>query len=127
MRGHGPAGDPLCVLIVEDDPALSENLEEILRGFGFRVSTVATADGALDSLEHAHADCVLTDRRLPGQDGISLLEELRRRQVTVPAIVMSGFVEPDHIRRAAELGVIDVQSKPVNLKRLHEVLGRLAS
>lgn len=127
LRTPGASGKALRVLIVEDDPALSENLSEILRGFGFQVSAVSSADRALEFLEQEHADCLLTDVRLPGQGGIAMLEELRRRHVTVPAIVMSGFVEPDHLRRATELGVIDVQSKPVNLERLHDVLDRLAS
>jgi DNA-binding NtrC family response regulator len=117
----------LIVLLVEDDPELSDNLTEILQSFGCNVRAYANAAGALSFLEREHADCLLTDLRLPGQDGMAMLEELRRRQVMIPTIVMSGFVEPEHVRRAAELGVLDVQSKPINLQRLQHILERIAS
>ncbi len=115
----------LEILIVEDDPALAENLTEILCGFGFGVSAVKSAEGALAHLADQAVDCILTDLKLPGKGGIELIEELRKRDSAVPAIVMSGFVEQSCLDRASSLGVIDIQSKPVDLPRLQTTLSEL--
>ena len=120
-----PEHQRLEILIVEDDAALAENLTEILCGFGFGVSTVESAEGALAHLENRPVDCILTDLKLPGKGGIELIEELRKRDSAVPAIVMSGFVEQSCLDRANSLGVIDVQSKPVDLPRLQTTLSEL--
>lgn len=77
------------VLIVEDDQALCSGLVEIIKRSGRHVDFVADGEQALEQL--TRADVLVTDLRLPGMDGISLLKEIRKRQKYPEIIVMTAY------------------------------------
>ena len=115
-RGH--------VLFVEDDEQVTE-LETIrLQRLGYEVTTRTNGKAALDAVADVPApiDLVLTDYAMPKMNGLELARELRRRDIDVPIILMSGFsaqVSEDDVREA---GVLEFLRKPVSTTVLRDAL-----
>src|SRR5262245_27435145 len=82
-----PAGR--IVLTVDDDPAVRSSLQFCLELEGFQVRTFASGSELLDEPNMPPSGCLVIDYRLPGMNGLELLAELRRRNVTLPAIVVT--------------------------------------
>lgn len=114
------------ILIVDDDVTFALMLRTWLSKRGFEaesVSSVAAARQALSAGGHA---LVLSDMRLPDEDGIALLEWMAREGIAVPAIVMTGYAEIGNAVRSMKSGASDYIAKPVNpeelLRKIREVL-----
>jgi two-component system KDP operon response regulator KdpE len=98
-------------LVIEDDPAVVHMLTSVLDYGGFTSETVATAEGAIQSIERKAFDAILLDLGLPDANGGELIS-LIRRQSRVPLIVVSGReTERDKIE-ALDLGADDYVPKP---------------
>lgn len=81
------------VIVVDDDRGLRTALRYSLEIDGFDVVSCATGETLLDLALPQTAACLVVDQRLPGISGIEALEALRRRQVTIPAIVMTSAAD----------------------------------
>src|ERR671922_350095 len=83
------------VLIVDDDLALLEALPEALRlrMSGVTVDAADSAAAALDRIAAHDYDAIVTDIKMPGMDGLSLLAEIRRRQPDTPVLMITGHRE----------------------------------
>ena len=117
-----PSEAPSCmsVLIVEDEPGVAKVLGMLLRGRGHTCQRFETAEGAQAALEAGLAvDVVLCDQRLPGSDGLSLLQWLNERSHPAAArfVLMSGFTCPSGYEGP-------FLSKPFSPKELLKALGR---
>jgi two-component system cell cycle sensor histidine kinase/response regulator CckA len=114
--GHGET-----VLVVEDEAPVRHTLAHLLAELNYQVLTASSAENALD-IHAAHAGqiaLVLTDLVMPGMGGLGLVRELRRREVPVPVVMMSGYVGES---RATVEGVMAWVEKPVTARRLGLVL-----
>ena len=111
------------VLMVEDDPEVVALVTTYLRGQGLRVSAVNAGRPALDLLSHATVDVVLLDLGLPGEDGLSILRELRAVWGG-PVIIVSGRGEAVERVVGLELGADDYVAKPFDFR---ELLARIRS
>lgn len=100
------------VHLVEDSAAMRATIMAILECSGFRVREHANAGGLLSEGCLPDADCVLTDLRLPGIDGLSLLTRLRAVGSVVPVIVVTGHGDVALAVRAMKLGACDFIEKP---------------
>ena len=78
------------IAIVEDDVAVRNSLEFTLGARGYDVCAYACADDALGSPIPGGADCFVIDYNLPDRDGVALLQEMRRRRETCPAILIAS-------------------------------------
>jgi signal transduction histidine kinase len=110
------------LLLVEDDPDLAENLAEIVNGMGCETVVAESAERALELLETQSFAAMITDVRLPGLDGIELLQRLRSRGLLLPVVVISALAEPGVVRRAEESGALDVMHKPIDFTRLAQLV-----
>jgi DNA-binding NtrC family response regulator len=108
------------VLVVEDEEKLRRVLELQLRSAGFDVDQAGTAEAALPLAERA--DLVLTDLRLPGMDGLSLLATVRRQNSAVPVIVMTAFGSVETAVEAMKAGAADFLIKPFSLDHLMTIV-----
>jgi DNA-binding NtrC family response regulator len=116
----------LRVLIVDDDPALLQALPETLR---LRMSgvTVDTADSALAALDRVTArdyDAIVTDIKMPGMDGLTLLAEILGRRPDTPTLMITGHGEYDLALRALRGGAYDFIQKPIDRDRFVASLQR---
>jgi two-component system sensor histidine kinase/response regulator len=106
----------LSVLIVDDDVALLEALPETLRlrMGGVSVETADSAATALDRMSHQDYDVIVTDIRMPGMDGLKLLEEIRTRQPDTPTLIITGHGDNDLVVHALRGGARDFIQKPID-------------
>ena len=124
MNTHPP------VFVVDDEEVVRTSLARLLRALGVPSQTFASAEAflaGLADLRHAADGCLLVDIRMPGMNGIDLLEELARRQIALPAIVMTGHTDETSVRRLEMLQTIGVLEKPFSVAQLKAMLGRWRS
>jgi two-component system response regulator (stage 0 sporulation protein F) len=100
---------------------LAENIAEILQLDGYVTSVAASAEEALAMILVPHPEIVVTDYRLPGIDGASLVRRLRAMGVRARAIVISAFTDERTIEDAQSAGAAFV-AKPVDLRTLGQLL-----
>jgi DNA-binding NtrC family response regulator len=107
---------PLSVLIVDDDVALLEALPEALRlrMGGVTVETADSAAAALDRIADRDYDAIVTDIRMPGMDGLKLLDEIRTRKPDVPTLIITGHGDNDLVVHALRGGARDFIQKPID-------------
>jgi CheY-like chemotaxis protein len=101
------------VLIVDDEPDSAEFVATFLKKAGHKAQCVPNGRDALKALIEEYPDAVVLDVRMPGMDGISLLEILRSylRWESIPVVVLTAHATPAQIQRARELGVRHVFHK----------------
>jgi DNA-binding NtrC family response regulator len=117
----------LQVLVVDDDDAVRETIAETLEEEGFGVQTASGAESALAALARTRPDVVLSDIRMPGMDGLELLDLLRARAPDVDVLLMTAYEDMPTVARAMRDGAFDFLVKPLRPDRLLEVLARVAS
>jgi two-component system response regulator RegX3 len=105
------------ILIVEDEPALSEPLAYLLTREGYETSVVADGAAALTSFDQSGADLVLLDLMLPGLSGTEVCRELRQRS-SVPIIMLTAKDSEVDIVVGLELGADDYVTKPYSTREL---------
>ena len=114
------------ILIVEDDLTFSTMLKTWLGKKGFEVETAGTNARARKQIAARQYDLILSDLRLPDQDGIHLLSWLRSKECTTPVIIMTSYAEIQTAVQAMKQGASDYISKPVQpdelLKKIHEAI-----
>ena len=101
------------VFIVDDDPAVSEGLKELVRTIQLKVETFATAQAFLESYHPSRPGCLVLDVRLPGMSGLRLQDELIARGITLPIIFISGHGDLAMAVEAMKKGAYDFMEKPV--------------
>ena len=122
----------ISVLIVEDDITFSLMLKTWLRKKGFQVETVTSVTDAKKKLEGTHPfKLILSDLRLPDQDGIDLLRWLKEKQKQTTVIMMTSYADIHTAVQAIKLGAADYISKPINpeelLKKIKELVNESAT
>jgi two-component system, NtrC family, response regulator AtoC len=104
------------IVLVEDDDALRTALAELLRRAGHQVSNCP--DGAMGLKAVDEADLLVTDLRMPGFDGLSLLREARLRRPSLQVIVMTGYGSIGSAVEAMRLGARAYLTKPFEIEEL---------
>jgi two-component system response regulator FixJ len=110
------------VFVVDDEEPVRASLAKLLRAIGFPVQTFASANAFLESDAAAAEGCLLLDLRMPGMSGIDLIEELHRRQLTVPTIVMTGHTDMRSVQRLEAYPLIGFLEKPFSVTQLKSML-----
>src|SRR5262249_51253633 len=87
--------------------------------------TVTNGKAALDRLQKHTYSLFLTDLRMPGLDGMKLIEEIRKQQLPVSIIVMTGHGSIDQAVKAMRLGAADFLTKPIDIDHLRLVISRV--
>jgi DNA-binding NtrC family response regulator len=111
------------VLIVDDERLIRWSLTQELRD-RFTVYTAASVEEAHDILNRVHVDAVVTDLKMPDEDGIRLVEEIRAKRPDVAILVISAYCVPTIRRHLDELGVIASLSKPFKIAEVRALLER---
>ena len=106
------------ILVVEDDGAIREGLVDVLNFEGFEVVEAADAPAGLEAAKRLSCDLVLLDLMLPGGDGFSVLEELRKTRPTLPVIILTAKGQEGDRVRGLKLGADDYVVKPFGVKEL---------
>jgi DNA-binding response OmpR family regulator len=105
------------ILLVEDEPSISEIVELYLKRAGFQVHALKDGHSAMQSLEHELPDLLVLDLMLPGMDGLSITRWLRDRS-EVPIIMLTARREESDRIAGLELGADDYVVKPFSPQEL---------
>ena len=113
------------ILIVDDDDGVRENLAELFQVVGYSVVTAGSAPEAMGKLAHHDVDLLLTDYRMPGPNGVELIESARRVKPGLRAILMTAFgdsfTEIESVRR----GAIGYVNKPFEADEITNLVSRI--
>jgi two-component system, LuxR family, response regulator FixJ len=116
--------DTATIFVVDDEASVRQALTEMLNVFGYKVEAHPTAEDLLQSLDPRQVGCIVADVRMPGMDGIELVHELARRNVTVPVVVFSGHADIAMAVAAIKAGAEDFIEKPIDDSKLVAAINR---
>lgn len=110
------------ILVVDDDPATREILEDKLSHSGYRVTSVPDAEAALQRISAVDPQLVISDIRLPGIDGLSLLRRVLRDLESVDVVMITAHEDMSTAIEAMKSGAFDYVVKPVDLEKLDQLV-----
>jgi DNA-binding response OmpR family regulator len=114
------------ILVVDDEEAVLDTLQDILENAGYRVVTAQNGQKALEKAQVIPFDAILVDLKLPDIDGADLILRLPKNHEMI-TIIITGFSTPEEGAKAADCGADDFLVKPVQPQELLKTLAtRLA-
>ncbi len=121
--------DGLQVLVVDSDPDSRYLLAMIFQGYGVETIAATSAGEALEILKQVKPDLLISEIRLPKEDGYSLMHKVKafemQRQVEIPAIALTVHAREDDRARALSVGFGKHLSKPFDIDELIETVACL--
>lgn len=108
----------LSLLLVEDDASLLEELTIFLSDFFDTIDVATNAEDAYEKFLSAPYDLIITDIKLPRQDGLSFIEKIKKNSPLQMVIVISAYKEVDYFLKSIELGIYSFLTKPFNSQQL---------
>jgi len=115
---------PPRILLVEDEPDLRASTAQALDLAGFSVHDLAQADRALDLVGFGFPGVVVTDIRMPGLDGLTLMNRIHEIDRDIPVILITGHGDVQLAVRAMREGAYDFIEKPFSTPQLTEIAAR---
>ena len=117
-------GNPLQILVVDDEKVTRELVVKYLERDSHRVVTASTAEEALSKVHEAEFDLILTDLQMPGKSGIEFAKEMHDAHAGIPLVIFSGCEsEPEVLPE----GVNAFMRKPISSEELRRVLTKVAA
>jgi two-component system response regulator FixJ len=110
------------VFVIDDEEPVRLSLAKLLRAMGFPTRVFPSAASYLESDAVGVDSCLLLDLRMPGMSGIDLIEELRRRALSIPIIVMTGQADTKSVQRLEAFPLLGFLEKPFSVEQLRELL-----
>lgn len=110
------------ILVVDDDSTFCLMLQSYLTKYGFSVTSTSNVDMALDIIKKSEMDLILSDYRMPGKDGMEMLEAVKKTDPDLPLILMTSYGDIRLAVKAMKLGAYDYITKPVNPTELLELV-----
>ncbi len=119
----------LNVLVVDDEPGIRTGIERILRNFtvgypfieedfSFNTKSVETGEEALDIINNENIDIVLLDNKLPGIEGIEVLEQIKKQNIDVEVMMITSYASLDLAVKATHNGAFNFVPKPFTPQEL---------
>jgi FixJ family two-component response regulator len=112
------------VFVIDDEEPVRAGLARLLRAIGVTSVTFESAESFLNTYDPDVEGCLLVDIRMPGMSGLDLIEELGRRKISLPTIVMTGHADSRAMERLAALNTMGFLEKPFRVAELKDVLRR---
>jgi excisionase family DNA binding protein len=119
-RGDGKdrPGDRPRILVVDDEQAVRDLLAKTLTMADYDVDAAPDGASAIDRLRAVEYDLLITDLKMPGMDGLSVIREARRTAPDLPVIIITGYSTEASAIEAINLGVAGYLTKPFRLPRI---------
>ncbi len=121
--GSRSASSSPTLLVVDDEEGIRHILRDVAELAGFKVVTHASGREALEFLRGQHADLAAVDLHMPDLGGIDVLRAIREVDSECQVILMTGQATIESAVEAVKLGAVDYLTKPLDFKRLRELLG----
>jgi len=118
--------DKLNILIVEDGQSQREMLKDFLAREGHRVTEAEDGNTAIRQVQGGHFDLLLLDFKMPGMNGIEVLEKIKNINPTISVIMMTAYGTIETAVDAMKLGAVDYIPKPIDLDQLLALVSRIS-
>ena len=116
---------PMSILIVDDESAIRETCAAVAQQSGMKAVAVATAEEALDVLEHSPIDILLTDLKLPQTNGLELLKQVHDLHPEIAVVVLTQYGTIESAVEVTRMGAVDYVTKPFRIEELQSRLERV--
>ncbi len=113
------------VLIVDDEVDMALAIKESLKRFGFKPAVYHNPVDVLSELNLSDFSLIITDMKMPKMNGIEFLQEIRKKGIFVPVIVITGYGTVENAVDAMKLGATDYIMKPFSFESLKWVIDRM--
>lgn len=116
------------VYIADDEVWIIIGLKKLIEKSGLPFQIIGEANNgvaALEEIEEKKPDILFTDIRMPGYNGLELMERLNEKGLSMKVVFISGYADFEYAQSAIRLGAFDYLLKPVDQDKLQEVLERL--
>jgi two-component system response regulator HydG len=118
--------DSMRILVVDDDRRIARTLKDILIISGYSAEEAFSAGDAMEIIMKSPPDCVITDIRMPGMDGVDLFGLIHARQPDLPVIFMTAYASDERINEGVKNGAFGVITKPLEISHLLGFLSDLS-
>lgn len=112
------------ILVIDDEKATLKMFRLFLDVYGFDIYTAESGEEGLDVFDREKPDIVLTDIKMPGMDGIEVLQQIKKRSPATEVIVITGHGDMDLAIQALNLDAADFINKPIQRQSLEQGLSR---
>ena len=116
--------EPYKIMVVDDSPQISKALSDLLGASGYFVRAAPSGERALQILDTAKFDLIITDLKMTGMTGIDLAKQVQERVPGLPVVILTGFGDMDSVISALRLGVADYLKKPFSIDEVLAVVER---
>jgi len=113
------------ILVIDDKPNIREVLCAILENEGYQVVTCKNAEESLEIVRRVSPDLIVTDLKLPDQDGITLTRDVKQIDPTLPVLLITAFGTISSAVEAIKAGAYDYLTKPIDYERLKLLIKRV--
>ncbi len=113
-------GDAQLIAIVDDDDAVRNALEGLMRAAGLQARSFASAEEFLESGLHQHTGCLIADIRMPGMSGLELQAKLSSENCRIPTIFITAHGDERLRLQALRAGAVEFLAKPFDDEALLE-------
>ncbi len=114
----------ITVLVVDDEQDIRDGCERIISRMGCEVHKASRGDQALEMLEEKKYSVILLDMKMPGMDGLEVLQHIMKKDDEIIVIVITGYATVETAIKAMKLGAYDFIPKPFKTDQLRIVVGR---
>jgi len=113
------------ILLADDEKTITVTLSDAIREKGHQVTVVYDGLSALKSLQEQHFDCLLLDLKMPGQDGMETMRQVKQFLPELPVVIITGYGTVDTALSAMKLGAYDYVQKPFYNEEILLILERI--
>jgi len=110
------------ILVVDDELSMREFLKILLEKEGYEVTTASEASSAIDFIQNKDFDLVLSDIKMPGMGGLSLLEKIKDIDNSIPVIMITAYASPENAVFAMKSGAFDYITKPFKVDEIIKII-----
>jgi FixJ family two-component response regulator len=113
---------PPTVVVIDDDPSMREALDNLLCSVGLRVALFGSVPEFLASKQPVGPACLVLDVRLPGKSGLDFQDEMKKANILLPVIFITGFADVPMSVRAMKAGAVEFLTKPFRDQELLDAI-----
>jgi len=113
------------ILVIDDEPGIRDLLDTLLSRKGYDVVLADSGQNGLEVFRRARPDVIVLDLKMPGMNGVTVLQQIRSLNPTQPVIVLTGAATPESEQQVRALGVTEYVEKEFSLHLLGDALKRV--
>jgi len=112
------------ILLVDDDKEFCMSIAKMFERYDYMITVAGDGQEALDLLSEKTFDLILSDLRMPGVDGMALMEEIKRKKIHSAVVFLTGYGEVESYMDLMNMGAFEYLNKPADVQEVLRVIKR---